>query len=265
MPLTVVIPSAGRADRVKTDKAITADVLCVPESEAAAYARARLRRRGRAPPGLGPRPAGQAAVDRRPYGDVFMVDDDVRAFVRLWLPTYRRDYRMTAEEARDAAEATYETATELGAYLFGFAFFGDTRLFRPQRPFLLTGYVNGACFGLRAGSKLRFRTDVVAVEDLALSRDERLLPPLPVRRPAVRPAAGEDVRQPRRPGPAPDGRDRAAGHGDAPPAVRGGGGGEAGQPEDRQDEPPDAGPAVAENPVLDRSFVLDRTLNDSRV
>jgi hypothetical protein len=103
------------------------------------------------------------------YGDVFMVDDDVRAFVRLWLPTYRRDYRMTAAEARDAAEATYRTAAELGAYLFGFAFFGDARLFRPQTPFLLTGYVNGSCFGLRAGYKLRFRTDLVAVEDLALS------------------------------------------------------------------------------------------------
>ena len=93
----------------------------------------------------------------------------MRAFVRLWLPTYRRDYRLTAQEARDAAEATYETATEMGAYLFGFAFFGDTRLFRPQKPFLLTGYVNGCCFGLRAGSKLKFRTDVVAVEDMAIS------------------------------------------------------------------------------------------------
>jgi hypothetical protein len=76
---------------------------------------------------------------------------------------------MTASEARAAAEATYRTAAELGAFLFGFAFFGDARLFRPQRPFLLTGYVNGSCFGLRAGSALRFRPDVVAVEDLALS------------------------------------------------------------------------------------------------
>jgi hypothetical protein len=54
-------------------------------------------------------------------------------------------------------------------YLFGFGFFGDIRLFRPQKPFLLTGYINAACFGLRAESKLKFRTDVVAVEDMALS------------------------------------------------------------------------------------------------
>jgi hypothetical protein len=169
MGLTVVIPSAGRAERVKTHKAISADVLCVPESEADAY-----RRRGYAVEVV-PHPdaiRGLAAkrqwiADR--FGDVFMVDDDVRAFVRLWLPTYRRDYRMTKEEARDAAEATYETAKEMGAYLFGFAFFGDARLFRPQKPFLLTGYVNGACFGVRAGSNLKFRTDVVAVEDMALS------------------------------------------------------------------------------------------------
>ena len=39
MALTVVIPSAGRADRVRAVKAINADVLCVPESETAAYRR----------------------------------------------------------------------------------------------------------------------------------------------------------------------------------------------------------------------------------
>jgi hypothetical protein len=169
MGLTVVIPSAGRADRVKTVKAIKADELCVPESEAHAY---RERDYGVEvvphPDSIRGLPAKRQWIADR-FGDVFMVDDDIRAFVRLWLPTYRRDYRMTADEARDAAEATYETAQEMGAYLFSFAFFGDTRLFRPQKPFLLTGYVNGACFGLRASSKLKFRTDVVAVEDLALS------------------------------------------------------------------------------------------------
>src|SRR6266550_755272 len=169
MALTVVIPSAGRADRVKAVKAINADVLCVPESEAVAYGRhnygPELVTHPDAVRGLAAK--RQWIADR--FGDVFMVDDDVRTFVRLWLPTFRRDYRLTPAEARDAAEATYETATELGAYLFGFAFYGDTRLFRPQRPMMLTGYVNGACFGLRAGSKLRFRTDVVAVEDMALS------------------------------------------------------------------------------------------------
>jgi hypothetical protein len=169
MALTVVIPSAGRADRVKAVKAINADALCVPESEAHAY---EARRYGvplvTHPDAVRGLPAKRQWIADR-FGDVFMVDDDVKAFVRLWLPTYRRDYRLTAAEARDAAEATYETATELGAYLFGFAFFGDTRLFKPQRPFLVTGYINCACFGLRAGSKLRFRTDVVAVEDMALS------------------------------------------------------------------------------------------------
>ena len=169
MALTVVIPSAGRADRVKAVKAIRADVLCVPASEAKAYEAPHYGVEIVAHPDTvrGLAAKRQWIADR--YGDVFMVDDDVRAFVRLWLPTYRRDYRLTAQEARDAAEATYQTATEMGAYLFGFAFFGDTRLFRPQKPFLLTGYVNGCCFGLRAGSKLKFRTDVVAVEDMAIS------------------------------------------------------------------------------------------------
>jgi len=146
----VVIPSAGRAERVLADRAIVADAIAVPEGEAAAY-RARGYRASIVPHPDSVR--GLAAkrnwiCDR--YGDVFMVDDDVKTFVRLYLPTYLRNYRLTAEEARDAAEATYRTAEELGAYLFGFAFFGDTRLFRPQKPFLLTWCVNCARFGLRS-------------------------------------------------------------------------------------------------------------------
>jgi hypothetical protein len=162
-------PTAGRADRVKAVKAIQGDLLCVPASEARAYESRRYGVEVVAHPNTlrGLAAKRQWIADK--FGDVFMVDDDVRAFVRLWLPTYRRDYRPTAQEARDAAEATHETAKEMGVYLFGFAFFGDTRLFRRQKPFLLTGYVNGCCFGLRAGSKLKFRTDVVAVEDMALS------------------------------------------------------------------------------------------------
>src|SRR3954469_4218589 len=93
MALTVVIPSAGRADRVRAAKAIAADVLCVPDSEVDAY-----RRRGYGVEVV-PHPdtvRGLAAkrqwiADR--FGDVFMVDDDVRAFVRLWLPTFRRGHR----------------------------------------------------------------------------------------------------------------------------------------------------------------------------
>jgi hypothetical protein len=103
------------------------------------------------------------------FGDVFMVDDDIANFIRLYNPPYRRDSKMTAEDARAAVEATYKTAIDIGAYLFSLAPHGDNRLFIPQKPFRLTGYINGAAFGLRSGSKLRFNSEAVAVADYILS------------------------------------------------------------------------------------------------
>ena len=103
MALMVVIPSAGRADRVKAVRAINADVLCVPESEANAY-----RRRNYGvdlvthPDSVRGLPAKRQWIADR-FGDVFMVDDDVKAFPHMRFQLGR----LVAEDASVAKLARF--------------------------------------------------------------------------------------------------------------------------------------------------------------
>lgn len=169
MPLAVVCPSSRRPERVLAARAITLDCVCVPHSERRQYVRANPQLKIVSHPdrivGL---PAKRQWIHDR-FGDVFMVDDDVSAFLRLYQPTFRHNNRLLAEDARAIVESLYQTATEAGAFLFSLAPHGDARHCEPQHPFRLTGYVNGAAFGIRAGSQLWFPRDVTAVADIALS------------------------------------------------------------------------------------------------
>lgn len=150
-------------------KAIDADAICVPESQVEQYRQHNLGIEIVAHPDAikGLPLKRQWICDR--FGDVFMVDDDVAKFVRLYQPTFRRDNKLTPQEARAVVEQTYRLAESLGVFLFSLAPHGDARNMQPQKPFRLTGYVNGGAFGLRAGSRLKFPGDVVAVEDMAIS------------------------------------------------------------------------------------------------
>lgn len=106
------------------------------------------------------------------YGDVCMVDDDLTEFVRTYLPKYRakKKYtRMTPEEATAAVNATYETAKNLGAYLFGFAYAPSPLWYRAQLPFKLNEAIKGAVLGMIAGSGLTFDERCVSCGDTYIS------------------------------------------------------------------------------------------------
>ena len=228
MGLTVVIPSAGRADRVRTHKAIKADVLCVPECEADAY-----RRRGYGveivthPDTVRGLPAKRQWIADR-FGDVFMVDDDIRSFRQALaadLPTELSDDptrgprcgRGDATKRRRSWVPSF-SGSRSSATRGCFGPSGRScRLDTSTPPASVYGRVEAPVSHRRGGGG-GFRAE----------RDERLPPPLFVRGSAVRPQTGKDVRQPRWPGYAPDRGDGTTGHGNSPPAVRGGGGGEAG-------------------------------------
>jgi hypothetical protein len=118
--------------------------------------------------GIGPK--RQWIYDK--FGDVFMVDDDVSSFVRTYLPKYRsrvKYSRMNADEATDLVNALYHTATEFGAFLFGVAIAADCRNYIAQKPFRLTGAINGGAFGMRKGSKLFFHPESVSANDTFVS------------------------------------------------------------------------------------------------
>lgn len=163
--IPIVIPSFNRAESCTAHLAVKADAICVPRSQEGLY---RERISGveilTHPDEMkGIARKRQFICDR--FGDVFQVDDDVVAFIRMFNPIYKKNSKLTADEATDVIQRTYETATELGAYLFGVCPHADTRQFQPMLPFRVTGHVNGAAFGLRAGSKIRFDTRAISVGD----------------------------------------------------------------------------------------------------
>lgn len=172
MPLKVVCPSHHRPKQLDVLGAVLLDAIVVPESQRAAYEAAEtgveIVTHPDAIVGIGPK--RQWILEK--FGDVFMVDDDVTSFQRLYLPKFQarsRSTRMTPAEARALIESTYQLAGEFKCYLFGFAGGSDPRNYTGMKPFRLTGALNGAAFGFRRGHKLFFHPKIVAAHDIFVS------------------------------------------------------------------------------------------------
>lgn len=166
--MKIIVPSKGRHNELHTVKAIEVDAICVAESEAANYRNncaVELMIHPDSIVGLGAK--RQWIYDN--VGDVCMIDDDIMSFSRLYCPRHRRKKRLLPSEAREVILATADMARQIGAFLFSIMPHGDTRGYYPQRPFRLTGYVNGAVLGMLSGSMMRFTNDVIGVNDYFVS------------------------------------------------------------------------------------------------
>jgi len=104
------------------------------------------------------------------------MDDEAIVFLDDDLGFMRRNFTEPDEAARrdvtDPAmieaviRETFEQARELGAYYFGWEGSEQTiRFYSGQRPFALTGMMNGCAMGFRAGHGLRFDERIVAKND----------------------------------------------------------------------------------------------------
>lgn len=167
MGIAIVIPSHLRAGRVLAKKAIAGAVLCVEASQAEKYRRHNPEMEIVAHPDAVRGLSLKRQWIYQRFGDVVMVDDDVHYFQRCY--RLHGECRMSAEEARSAVEATAETCRRLGGYLFGLANTANQMHFNASKPFRLTGFINGCCLGLLAGSRLFFHGEAVAVEDFFVS------------------------------------------------------------------------------------------------
>ncbi len=167
--IKIVVPSFNRPGTVLTHRAVTVDAICVPESQGDMY-----REQGYGceivthPDAMKGMPLKRQWIFDR-FGDVFQVDDDIVSFIRMYVPVWRKDLKLTADEAREAIQSVYEVATEMGAYLFGVCPHADVRQFQPMQPFRVTGHINGAAFGLRAGSKIKTDARAKCVVDHVLT------------------------------------------------------------------------------------------------
>lgn len=166
MKVEVVIPSHKRADNVITVNAVENCIICVPKSQEADYRRHNPNVEIVSHPDSVIGLAAKRNWIYEKFGDVMMLDDDIRAMYRLYLaPNSLLPSAIDPKTAYDIIQVTAQVAREMGAYLFGFATAPDRRNYKPQLPFRLSGYCTGCGMGLLKGSRIYFHKESVAVED----------------------------------------------------------------------------------------------------
>ncbi|WP_291727976.1 hypothetical protein [Bernardetia sp.] len=166
--LKIVIPSHKRANRVITKYAVSDAIICVEESQAAEY------REHNPNSEIVTHPDNVVGISMkrdwiyRHFGDVFMIDDDIKAMRRLYVEKGEK-VEVEPEQARTIIENTAIAAKEAGAYLFGFSNAMSPVQYNSFNPISLKGFVNGCGTGLLKGSKLFYIPEIRSNDDYWLS------------------------------------------------------------------------------------------------
>jgi hypothetical protein len=161
MSIHIVIPSAGRAGAVTTD--VEGAILSVPEDEAAAYREHHPGIEVETHPPLRNLAAKRQWLYER-FGDLFMLDDDIKFASRLYLPGNNRDQHLTPREAAALIQCTADAARQAGCYLFGFNATPNAKHYYPHKPIEFTTYINACAFGLLRSPHLYFTERTTAAE-----------------------------------------------------------------------------------------------------
>ncbi len=166
--IKIVIPSHLRYDRVKTTKAISNCIICVPEDQAELYKEYNRNVEVVAHPNniIGLTPKRQWIIEH--FGDVFQVDDDMICMAKVYTEAGVQT-KIPKRLAYDLIQQAGNIANDLGIYLFAFSKSPMPTAFNPLKPIELSGTVMGGAFGLLSGSKLNFKTDLILTEDYWIS------------------------------------------------------------------------------------------------
>jgi len=165
--IPIVIPSYQRAKKVISKNLVINPIICVPESEKDEYIEYNKDVEVITHPDnvIGLALKRQWIYEK--FGDVFMLDDDVKCFVRKYLELKNNKYSDITDKnvITEIINTTYETAKEMNAYLFGFESLVGPKTYKFQIPFRLKGIIKGSGLGIRKSDKLFFHKDSVACED----------------------------------------------------------------------------------------------------
>ena len=157
MDVKIIIPTAGRSDRVLTE--IDNQILCVPEAEAAAY-REHCNYEIITHPELKNLAAKRNWIYKK-FGDVFMVDDDMVSFERVYRST---DQFLDPAQTYEVIQNLYYMAVDIGAKLFGFSETPSPKHYNPYKPLMLKGMAGGGAYGLLQDDKLYFTEKTTAAD-----------------------------------------------------------------------------------------------------
>lgn len=180
MNLKVVIPTANRAETITTNKLVAGDFqVCVPESQAEAYAKSCGAEHVLVhPEGMGKAAKINWYFETQEYDAVVFLDDDLLSLFRCWRSRAQSDMDSSVtdpEFIRDLLEKTAALAKELGAFLFGWSTSARHAVYYTGfRPFRLKGYVNSASIGFINGHGLRFDERIQGKGDYDISLQNAL-------------------------------------------------------------------------------------------
>jgi hypothetical protein len=166
--LKIVIPSHKRANRVITKYAVSNCIICVEESQAAEYKEHNPTSEIVTHPDNVLGLAMKRDWIYRHFGNVFMLDDDIKSMKRLYAGPGEQSV-IEPQTALSIIENTANSAKQAGAYLFGFSNSMNPMQYNSFAPIQLKGYVNGCATGLLKGSKLFYIPEIKANEDFWIS------------------------------------------------------------------------------------------------
>lgn len=95
------------------------------------------------------------------FGDVFMIDDDIVKVQRLYT-TKKQD--LNPNEIYNIIQNAYYIASQINAKIFGFNNDPNPTHYTAQKPFMLSGYINGCSFGILKDKHLYFTEKTTAAE-----------------------------------------------------------------------------------------------------
>lgn len=164
-----MIPSHKRADRVLSKRLVLDPIICVAESQAEEYRRYNRECEIVCHPddviGLIPKRNWMA----KHFGELFMIDDDVHNFVRLF------NEKGESASIRDKHKVTrlinelYEMACLLDIHLFGFTNKNTPVMYDEAQWYSLSNMITGCAYGVRYNENIWWNEAMKLKEDFWIS------------------------------------------------------------------------------------------------
>jgi hypothetical protein len=163
MELKIVIPSHKRAGKVLTKSVVPSAIICVEKSQEQEYKMKNPDQEIVTHPDSVIGLLAKRNWIYRKFGSVFMLDDDIAEFRRLYIPQEESNAKANRVDEKTTLEIIRETAycaKDAGAYMFGFNTVFNPMLYKAQNPIELTGFVNGCAMGVLEGSNLYWNENI---------------------------------------------------------------------------------------------------------
>ena len=146
---------------------VTEAILCVPQSQATAYAEHYPDTEIIAhPDSIKGLPLKRQWINDK-FDTVFQMDDDLTGMFHMGVGPKEKQTWYNPVQVRDIIQGAYETALELGCFVFGFNNVADVRMYNPLRPIQHTGFIPSGYIGFISWKKsqLFYNPEAYMVDD----------------------------------------------------------------------------------------------------